>query len=691
MRFEIRKPWQEILTLAAILLLAALLRVYQLDQLPPGLHYDEAFNATMAHRVRVGIERPIFFTEDMTEEPMAIYVAALSFTLFGETPWALRLVSALAGIATIAALYALARALFSPSPAERVTPSPVKRGRAGVGVSLLAAFALAILYWHINFSRLGMEPIFTPLMLTLALAFLWRALASDERRVASGANSASRSRITHTCTARKCRCHASLFVLSGVFLAATLYTYKAALFTPILFAAFIALEILLDRGFWAQNGRGLIILVIAAVLVFSPLGLYLATHPEQFFERPGAVTALDAPTLVDNALKVAGMFFLRGDDNPRSNLPGRPALDPFLALGFIVGVLACLARIRRRESRFLLLWLVVMILPSVLTDFAPHFGRSIGVTPAIALIVASGFATIIEKARAAPRALLFAVYCLLFTGFAFSTFSTARDYLAIWGARTGLFDSFDAGYLTLAEKLRDRPASEVIYLSPVDKDYYTIQFGLAWRDARSFDGRRVLVVPPPGVAATYGIVTRDDPRSVARLGKIFPAARALETIGDYTGKPYATLVRVEGAARVSPQKIVNARLGDAIELIGYDSARDGDAIVLTVYWSCLAETREDYTVFAHLIGAVNPATQSPVWAQDDTRPGRGTFPTSRWQNGEVIVDEYRLLLPSNLSRGEYQIEIGMYNLATGARVQVVDANGAPMESNRVIFERIALP
>ena len=159
----------------------------------------------------------------------------------------------------------------------------------------------------------------------------------------------------------------------------------------------------------------------------------------------------------------------------------------------------------------------------------------------------------------------------------------------------------------------------------------------------------------------------------------------------HEAEAFLLLLRVEGAACLTPQKIVNARLGDAIELIGYDYARDGDAIVLTVYWSCLAETREDYTVFAHLIGAMNPATQSPVWAQDDMRPGRGTFPTARWQNDEVIVDEYRLTLPPTAPRGEYQIEIGMYNLETGARVRIVDANGAPMESNRVIFQRITLP
>ena len=686
----IHRHAREFLWLAAILLLAAFLRVYRLDQLPPGLHYDEAFNATMAHRVLTGIERPIFFTEDMTEEPLAIYITALSFTLFGEIPWAIRFISALAGIITIAALYALARALFQ----SRLTAA-------------LAAFTLAILYWHVNFSRLGMEPIFTPLMMTLASVFFWRALhrviASEVKQhlhrtqvqVSPSRELEIASSHPSTRSARSGSLPAMTdWILAGLFIAATLYTYKAAFFAPIFFAVFIGLEILLDRTSEAQNGRGLIILVIVTVLVFSPLGLYLATHPAQFFERPGTVAASDAATLADNTLKIAGMFFLYGDDNPRSNLPGRPALDPFLAIGFIVGVIACLARIRQRESRFLLLWLIVMVLPSALTDFAPHFGRSIGVTPALALIVAHGFGTILQKAestRQKVRWLLPTACCLLLAGLTFSTYTTVRDYFTVWGTRTGLFDSFDVGYLTLAEKLRDRPASEAIYLSPVDKDYYTIQFGLAWRDARSFDGRHVLVVPPPGVTATYGIVTRDDLRTIARLGNIFPGTHSLETIGDYTGKAYATIFRVEGAARIAPQEIVHARFGDAIELIGYDSVRDGDAIVLTVYWSCLTETREDYTVFAHLIGALNPATQSPVWAQDDTRPGRGTFPTARWQSGEVIVDEYRLTLPPNAPRGEYQIEIGMYNLATGARVRIVDANGAPMEGNRVIFQRISLP
>ncbi len=659
--FPFKRQRQEIFLLVAIFLLAAFLRLDRLDRVPPGLHYDEAFNATQAQKVLAGVERPIYFREDLTEEPMAIYIAALSFALFGPSPWALRLVSALAGIVTVAALYALAREMFQ----SKFTAA-------------LAAFTLAILYWHVNFSRLGMEPIFTPLMMTLAFMFLWRALYDPPPRSGGGKG----------------------WGLAGIFLGLTQYTYKAALFVPLLVGVVIAAETLADKTFWPRHRRGLVIFALAAFLVFAPLGLYFAAHPSEFIERPATVTRpTSGLTIVDNAIKIAGMFFLRGDDNPRSNLPGRPALDPFLAIGFIAGIVVCIVQIRRAKARWMLAWLAVMVLPSALTDFAPHFGRSLGATPAIALIVAEGFAQVANPAISARvlrvgqllprpmRRLLPAL--LLIAGLASSAYSTYHDYFDVWGAGTGLFDSFDVGLLSLAQKLHSRPGNESIYLSPVDHNHYTVQFGLGGAEARSFDGRRVLVLPEPGAMAAYGIITRDDTRSLGRLGKIFPRGRVGETIQDFTFQPYAAIFRAEDAPQIAPQKSVGARLDETITLIGYDVARDGNVIALTVYWGSIAETRGDYTVFAHVIDA-----SSRVWAQDDAQPGRGSYPTSRWRAGEVVIDDYRLVIPAGAPRGErseYQIEIGMYILETGARVRMIDANGARMENDRVLVERFSLP
>lgn len=660
----ISRRGQEILVFTAIILLATFLRLYRLDQLPPGLHYDEAFKGVQARKVIAGPERPIFFNENFTEEPMRIYSTALCFYFFGESTWSLRLSSALAGILTVAAVYALARELF--------------RSR---WAAALAGFTLTILYWHVNFSRLGMEPVLTPLMLTLAILFLWRGF----RHLSPGPFGKTEKRGSALLD----------FALAGAFLGGTQYTYKAALFVPFLVAIVIGVEMVVQSGFWARYWRGIALGTLVAVLVFAPLGLYFVTHWSEFIERPSTVVVTDsgAPAMLDNVIRVAAMFFIRGDENPRSNLPFRPALDPFLAIGFIAGVLACLVRLRRPESRWLLLWLGVMVLPSVLTDFAPHFGRSIGVTPAIALTVAHGFGWLGERIRA-PRSALTA---LLLLGLVTSSYTTLHDYFDTWGSRTGLFDSFDVGYLSLAQKLRDRPGNEAAYFSPVPAENYTMQFGLAGREARSFDGRKVLVLPPPGAPASYGIVTREDPRSMARLAKIFPRGAVVNSVSDFTGKPYAAIFRAEDAPQIAPQRLVRARLGETIQLIGYDMAREDGAIGLTVYWGSIAETREDYTVFVHLIGdtnangGINPATRSPVWAQDDTRPGHDSYPTTVWQAGEVIIDEYRLVIPRDVTRNEYQIEIGMYILKTGARVPMTDAAGAPMENDRVLFERISLP
>lgn len=680
---------REIFLVAAILLVAAFMRLYHLDQLPPGLHYDEAFNATQAQKVLAGVERPLVFSEDLTEEPMAIYTASIFFALFGASPFTLRLVSAVVGILTVASLYLLSRQLFE----SRVA-------------ALLSALVLAILYWHINFSRLGMEPIFLSLMLTLAMAFFVRAVRPlpspplTKGRVGVGL---SFSLFLFREGGRGLGQFS--FALAGFFAALTLYTYKPSLFVPVLFIAFFATEILIDRNNISRSSRGLVLFLLAAVLVFAPLGLYWATHPSEFVERPSSVL-ISPVALADNVAQVSAMFFLHGDENPRSNLPGRPILDPILAIGFIVGVAVSLARWKRIESRLMLVWLVAMVLPSVLTDFAPHFGRSIGAAPVVALITGYGFDAILIGAKHSQdinsaqtsmgrasqffRMLLRAnaslLQLVLIIGLTFSTFSTFHDFFDIWAARTGQFDSFDVGLLSLARSLRAEPANEAIFISPVDSNHYTLQFGLNGEQAQSFDGRRALALPEPGAAVAYGIITRDDSRSLPRLRKIFPSGRAVGTIYDFTAQPYAVIFRAEGSPQIAPQKRLGARLGDSISLIGYDLARNGNEIALTLYWGSIAETHEDYTVFVHLL---NSASQ--VMAQDDARPGHGSFLTTHWRAGQVVLDDHRLVTTSDVPPGEYQIEIGMYVLETGTRVRMTDANGVRLENDRVLVERFALP
>ena len=57
--------------------------------------------------------------------------------------------------------------------------------------------------------------------------------------------------------------------------------------------------------------------------------------------------------------------------------------------------------------------------------------------------------------------------------------------------------------------------------------------------------------------------------------------------------------------------------------------------------------------------------------QADGPPLNGDYPTDWWSPGETIVDERPLTLPPEADR----VTIGLYRLADGARLPIVDQNG----------------
>ncbi len=122
------------------------------------------------------------------------------------------------------------------------------------------------------------------------------------------------------------------------------------------------------------------------------------------------------------------------------------------------------------------------------------------------------------------------------------------------------------------------------------------------------------------------------------------------------------------------------RLGDSIELVSYDieavgleknQAPSGRMVVVTLYWRTLASLEEDHTVFLHLVDGAGQ-----LQAQQDGPPLNGRYPTYNWLPYQVIQDKIALGLGPELLPGEYQILIGMYNLATGQRLAVSSANGS---------------
>ncbi len=112
------------------------------------------------------------------------------------------------------------------------------------------------------------------------------------------------------------------------------------------------------------------------------------------------------------------------------------------------------------------------------------------------------------------------------------------------------------------------------------------------------------------------------------------------------------------------------RLGEALHLAGYDlpqtKFRAGDTVPLILYWRADHPVEKNYTAFVHLVGAqFNPRQNNPLWGQMDRAP---TPPTSAWLPRDLVPDVYSITLDATAPPGKYQIEIGMYDPATGTRL-----------------------
>ncbi len=637
-----------------ILWLALFLRVWQLDVLPPGLHYDEAFNGVEARLVARGEQFPIFFVDNFGEEPIHMYEMALLFKLVGELPWTIRLTSVISGVVAVAALYACGRSFF---PRSRM-------------VAPIAAFLGATLYWAINFSRIGLETNSMPMMLILSAAALGHAYRTMQWRWVVGA---------------------------GFLLGASVYTYLASRVWLVAVLLWFLYLVLLHRQHVRAHFSKWVVLGLVAALTLAPLTLFFIANPVAFTGRSG--TVFTPETFLNNFLHTAAMFSLRGDMDPRDNLVGRPALDTFLSIFFYLGLVLSLARFRKPLYGFLVIWFVVMCLPSALTEFAPNFRRAIGAMPAMILFCALGMEWLLERVLrlGAPIPNLKRVgYAALFVALGISAFWSARAYFVDWASGPGLYYSFDAGLLDVGRALAAQPRDQELYLTPDYDEHYTLLWELDGRHVSAFDGRRALVLPDSSRAATYGIITHEDKQTLSNLARAFSQNGSRQEFFDAQGQPYATLLTF------APNTRVEFDNGNAVHIRADAFAQLIRTRVLTpmpqrdapyqveLEWRAEKAADQNYTVTVQLLGPPNPHTGTRVWAQEDKQPAGGTYPTTAWRKGESIVESFTLKIPRDAPPGEYRIQVGMYLLETGARVPLFDAANQTLDDNLLTLDAFTL-
>ncbi|MEZ4641264.1 MAG: hypothetical protein R3E31_00730 [Chloroflexota bacterium] len=335
---------------------------------------------------------PIFFAGNYGREPLHIYLMALSIKLFGATPFALRLVPALAGVLGVWTTYLAAAAIF----AGRTTRPRLPTGDSYL--PLVAALALAIFVPTIHFSRFGLRVmLFIPIS-TLTIAFFWRGMAAATSR----------------------RVYVS-FLAAGFFLGLGIYSYAAARLFPLLFMAFVPIWFWRERAALRRFWQPVALMAAAALLTAVPLLLFFWRYPYFFVFRiayvankgKGAVEGKPWLTWLLNVGRVLRGLFWQGETHLRHNLPGRPFLDPVQSIFFLTGTWAALRR--KLDLRFVFLWLWLGVCCCLHSQWRrPHFGRLSGAVPALAIFIALGVSYLITWLhRAHTVSLLFSLFSLL--------------------------------------------------------------------------------------------------------------------------------------------------------------------------------------------------------------------------------------------------------------------------------------
>ena len=192
-----RKRRVELALLVGILILATVLRLWALDDVPPGLEHDEVANWLIARDILSG-HHAIYFTTAYGHEPLWQYAQAGTVALLGDNWLGIRLVSVLFGLLSIVTAYLLARRLFGPV------------------VAVTATAWLSISFWHLFYSRVALRAISLPALSALGAYFLWGSINPEPQIPAHLNPRASRN-------PRRLNS-----VLAGFFLGLSACTYMAA-------------------------------------------------------------------------------------------------------------------------------------------------------------------------------------------------------------------------------------------------------------------------------------------------------------------------------------------------------------------------------------------------------------------------------------------------------------------------------
>jgi mannosyltransferase len=607
------------LALLPILLLAAFLRFHRLDA--QSFWNDEGNSARLAERTPDLI---IAGAAGDIHPPGYYLLLAVWRAAAGQSEFALRALSALAGVLVVVVVYRLGLRWFDPN--------------AALASAALAAVSPPLIYYSQE-ARM------------YELAGLWAAAVF----LAAGWPDGPRRRAA----------------LAAV-LAAGLYTHYAFGFVVVALNLLVLLRLagpaLTARAWPAWRALALewILPQAAALLVFAP---WLPIALRQVTSWPAGRTYLPAGQA---ALGVAHWLAV----GPTLDA----AIDPALAGGLAVLVGLSIWRRPRLEPW---VWLAVPVAATLgLGLFSAPFAKFLIVAvPALCLLGGNGLAAIRRAGGAPPEPDLVRRTAGFMQPFIVLPILLPTLALPLAVSLNNLYNNPTyqrADYRGIARYLdaAARPGDAILLNAPNQWEVFTYYH-------RDLSNVFPVARARPLDAAAQTAELERIAASHARLFVLYwgdaqsDPGRVIESwLNTHTFKAYDQWYSdVRLAAYAAPrtsaaaQSALKVDFGGLITLTGYSlnaqTFAPGDILQLTLFWRLSgAPLAARYKVFVHV---ASPAGGPPA-AQHDGEPGGGLSLTNTWRPGETVADNHGVFLPRDLPAGDYRLEVGLYGVDDGARL-----------------------
>ncbi len=242
-----------------IIILAAVLRLWQLGNIPPSPDWDEvalgydAYSIIHTGRDEFGKFLPVVLRSfDDYKPALYAYLTIPSILMFGLNVFAVRLPSAVFGILSVLATYFLVKELFSTSSKEILnTKYKILNTKYKIlnteALALLSALLMAISPWSIQFSRVGFESNVGNVLNILTALFFIKGLKKPW-----------------------------MLFLSAFFAGSAIYVYQSEkVFTPLLV---LVLALIYRKQLFSLSKKYLVSVVLLGLIVVLPMGLYIVTN-----------------------------------------------------------------------------------------------------------------------------------------------------------------------------------------------------------------------------------------------------------------------------------------------------------------------------------------------------------------------------------------------------------------------------